>query len=107
MQDVEEEIKVEDVKKGKVLAFLSYFGILAILPFILQPQNEFAVSHGRQGLCLFSWFVAASFFSIMPVLGPLIFLGSSILVFIFMIVGMCNALAGRSWSVPILGMFFE
>ena len=106
MENSEEE-ENGDINKGRPLAFLSYLGILAILPFILQPKNEYAVSHGRQGLCLFAWFVAASFFSIMPVFGPLIFIASGVLVLIFMAIGMMNALAGRTWAVPVLGKFFE
>ena len=104
MGNVDEE--QEEVKKGRPLAFLSYLGVLAILPFIFQSDNEYAVAHGRQGLALFAWFVAASFFSIMPVLGPLVFVVSAGLVLILSFVGMMNALAGRTWTIPVVGNLF-
>ncbi|HIJ50660.1 MAG TPA: hypothetical protein HPP54_06370 [Nitrospinae bacterium] len=97
----------EDVVRGKVLAVLSYIGILSIVPFIVQPDNNFAVSHGRQGLCVFCWFVGASFFSIAPIVGPLVFLVSAFLCLVFMFIGMATAIAGRTWVVPVLGQYFK
>jgi len=97
----------DDVSRGKLLAVLSYLGILSIIPFIVQPDNSFAVSHGRQGLCVFCWFVAASFFSITPVIGPIIFLVSAILCLVFMVIGATTAIAGRTWVVPVFGQYFK
>lgn len=99
-------MKNDEVNKGRLLAFLSYFGILSVLPFLIQPKNKYAVSHGRQGLCIFTWLVIASFLSIMPFLGHFIFLFSVVFCFIFMVVGILNALAGRMWTVPLFGKFF-
>ncbi|MBT3921408.1 MAG: hypothetical protein HOF21_02415 [Nitrospina sp.] len=97
----------DDVARGKLLAVLSYVGILSIVPFIVQPNNNFAVAHGRQGLCVFCWFVAASFFSIAPVIGPFVFLASAVLCLVFMFIGMTTAIAGRTWVVPVLGQYFK
>jgi len=95
-----------DVNRGRLLAVLSYFGILSILPFLIQPNNDYAIAHGRQGLCLFSWLVIASFLNIFPVLGHYVFVVSVFLCLIFMVVGILNAIAGRTWTVPLFGKYF-
>lgn len=101
------ELNTDDVARGKLLAILSYIGILSIVPFIVQPNNNFAVAHGRQGLCVFCWFVVASFFSIAPIIGPVFFLVSAVLCLVFMVIGMATALAGKTWVVPVLGQYFK
>ena len=41
------------VLEGKLFAILSYFFILSILPLILKKDNDFVMSHGKQGLVIF------------------------------------------------------
>ncbi|MBF0275349.1 MAG: hypothetical protein HQK84_08985 [Nitrospinae bacterium] len=94
------------IQKGKALAVISYFGILAILPFLIQPNNAYAVSHGRQGLCIFAWFVVATFFSIIPFIGPIFWTFSFIACMVLMVLGIIHAITGRTWVVPVVGKFF-
>jgi len=100
-------MNLDEINKGKPLAVLSYFGILAILPFLIQPGNRYAISHGRQGLCIFTCFVVATFFSIVPIIGPLFWTLTFIFSFILMIMGIFNAATGRVWIVPVVGQFFS
>jgi len=97
----------DDVARGKALAVISYIGLLSIIPFIVQPNNSYAVAHGRQGLCVFCWFVTASFFSIAPVIGPFVFFASAVLCLAFMAIGMLTAIAGKTWVVPLFGKYFK
>ena len=41
------------VLEGKVFAILSYLFILSIIPLILKKDNDFVMSHGKQGLVIF------------------------------------------------------
>lgn len=45
--------KSDDVSEGKVFAILSYLSILCIVPLLFKKDNEFVLSHGKQGLVLF------------------------------------------------------
>jgi uncharacterized membrane protein len=52
------------VLEGKIFAVLSYLFILAIIPLILKKDNDFVLSHGRQGLVIFVAEVGVFIFSI-------------------------------------------
>ena len=41
------------VLEGKVFAILSYLFILCIIPLILRKDNDFVLSHSKQGLVIF------------------------------------------------------
>ena len=47
----------KDIEKlildGKIAAILSYLSILCIIPLLLKKENDFVLSHGKQGLVLF------------------------------------------------------
>ncbi|MFH1359418.1 MAG: hypothetical protein ABIJ41_00080 [Candidatus Omnitrophota bacterium] len=38
---------------GKIFAILSYISILCIIPLVLKKENDFVLSHGKQGLVIF------------------------------------------------------
>jgi len=42
-----------EIIEGKVFAILSYLSILCILPLLLKKENNFVLSHGKQGLVIF------------------------------------------------------
>ena len=42
-----------EVDSGKVMAILSYFGILVLIPYFSEKNNSFVVFHAKQGLNLF------------------------------------------------------
>lgn len=43
----------KQVLEGKVYAVLSYLSILCIIPLVLKKDNDFVLSHGKQGLVIF------------------------------------------------------
>src|SRR3989338_4237662 len=45
--------KDSDIQEGKIFAILSYLFILSIIPLILKKDNDFVLSHGKQGLVIF------------------------------------------------------
>ena len=43
----------KEILEGKIFAVLSYLSILCIIPLVLKKDNNFVLSHGRQGLVIF------------------------------------------------------
>jgi uncharacterized membrane protein len=53
------------IREGKIFAILSYLFILSIIPLILKKDNDFVLSHGKQGLVIFVAEVGVFIFSIL------------------------------------------
>ncbi len=110
---MEEKEKVEDkkecvakvdkeVKEGIIFAILAYFSILCLVPLILKRDNKFAIHHGKQGLVLFIWLVAASLLFWIPILGQLIFFISFICIVCISVVGIVQVLMSKYWKIPVI-----
>lgn len=99
---VAEEKKKEDkeIKEGKLFALLGYLSILCLVPLLLKKDNPFALHHGKQGLILFIWLVAAAIVAWIPFLGQLIFVVSLTLIVALSAVGIIQVLTGKYWKMP-------
>src|SRR3990167_3559902 len=53
MSDSNEKTNESQIKEGKVYAVLSYLSVLCIIPLVLKKDNDFVLSHGKQGLVIF------------------------------------------------------
>ena len=87
----------KQVLEGKIFAVLSYLSILCIIPLVLKKDNDFVLSHGKQGLVLFVAEVAVFIVSvIIPwFFQPLIFVCG-----VFSFWGMIEVLRGRCVRLP-------
>lgn len=47
------KITKEETAKGKALAIISYFGVLALIPYFAERKNKFVRFHAVQGMNLF------------------------------------------------------
>jgi fumarate reductase subunit D len=56
--------KEKNVLEGKIFAVMAYLSILCIIPLILKKDNDFVLSHGKQGLVIFIGEVGVFIFSI-------------------------------------------
>ena len=54
----------KDIREGKIIALVGYWGFLCILPLLLKKENEFAVYHAKQGLVMFIFLAAGFLFNI-------------------------------------------
>ncbi len=99
------------VEEAKSIAWLSYLGILIILPILLQKDNPFTKFHIKQGLVLLMatviWSIAGFILSLIPVLGFLIYLIGWLFLLALSIVGVVNAIQGREKELPFLGKYAE
>jgi len=97
-----EQTEINEVREGKILAVVSYWFFLCILPLILKKENKFAVFHGKQGLVLFIFYVAGFIFSIIPILGWLVY---RLVLFVYLLLclwGTIQALMGNYSRIPIV-----
>lgn len=107
IDDYTEEIDPEDIKKNKVMAVLSYFGILVLIPILCAKNSKFARFHANQGLVLF--IIEALVFPLLSI----IFKGWVLLnwilgllglvIFVFAVLGIVYAVQGKAKEIPILG----
>lgn len=96
-----EEIKKDqDVEANKIVAALSYFWILFLVPLLLKRDSQFAQFHAKQGMVLFIIEVVVSFVNIVPLLGQLVWFFASLVFLVVSIVGIIKALNGERWEMP-------
>ena len=87
---------------------LCYLFIPAIIFLAIEPynRNPYVRFHAFQGLFLgFVSFVGHFCLSIIPVLGWMIMLVFSLLIFILAIIAAVKAFQGNKWHIPVIGDF--
>lgn len=97
----------KEIEEGKIFAVLGYIGILCFVPLFLKKENKFALFHGKQGLTLFIFEVAAAIISMIPFLGCFIGVLALIIFPILSLMGMIRAFMGHYWKIPVLGSVAE
>ncbi len=115
----EKKTSKTDVENGKVMAVLSYLGILCLIPFFTEKKNKFVIFHAKQGINLFitnAIFNMASRiitsvinfkflgFSITDVLSYVFSLCSLVFV-ILSIIGIVYVFQGKIEDLPIVNKF--
>lgn len=113
---MEEYFDQTDIQKNRLMAVLSYIGILVLVPILVTPDSKFVRFHANQGLLLFiSSLVYGALGKILKVLlGWIPMVGSILLsvysliglvLFIFAILGIINAAQGKGKELPIIGTY--
>jgi len=125
------EATEEQIKEGKSLAWLSYFGILFLIPLLVYKDNPFSKYHARQGMVLFFaevvlgiiWgilgaivgaIVMASYsatgFGAGAICGTILWIVMVILwigIAVLAIIGIIQSAQGKFWKMPIFGGLAE
>ena len=106
-----------DIESNKIVAALSYLGILIIVPLLAAPQSKFARFHVNQGLLLLLisivvnivsgivTVIAAFIAEILATLVGFVFGVVSLVLFIMLIIGVVNAAQGKAKELPLIGKF--
>jgi len=97
----------KEIDEGKIFAVLGYLSILCLVPLLLKKDNKFALFHGKQGLVLFIFEVAAGIISLVPFLGWIIGILALIIFPILSVIGIIRSLMGQYWKMPVLGELAE
>lgn len=96
-------VSEQEINDGKVMAVLAYLGCLLLIPLIAANKNKFVRFHLGQGLILFIASVIGGFLSFIPYVGTVLYSVVSIVVFVFMILGIVNACQGKMTGLPLIG----
>ena len=89
---------------SKLLAGLSYFSILCLLPFFLAPKDDFSKFHGKQGILLF---VLSVIIDILSKISGLLGLALSFFRIYLIYKGVRNVVEGKKEYLPYIGQYAE
>ncbi len=103
-----------DIEQNKVMAILSYFSLLVLVPIFAAPTSKFARFHANQGLLLLivevAWWIiqiilTVIIYAISWRLGFLTIILSlvNIPILILVILGIVNAANGKAKELPLIG----
>ncbi len=87
--------------RTRIVAALSYLGILCFVPLVVGRGNRFIQFHSRQGLVIWLWGVVTLVLFPLP-LGSLLFMFSSFLIMILSGIGLVSVLVGQTWRLPVV-----
>jgi len=90
---------------NRILAAISYLGVLCFIPLFLKKSNQYVQYHAKQGLVLFIAEIIISFINIIPILGQLVWFVAIVVFFIVSINGIIKAWRGVYWEVPVLSKY--
>jgi uncharacterized membrane protein len=96
----------QDAANNKVMAVLSYWGVLWLAPFFMAKQSPFVKYHLNQGIVVFAIYVVGSILatvlgmisSMLAMVGSLVYLVG----FVFAVLGSLNAWNGKAAPLPVL-----
>ena len=88
--------------RSRVMAALSYLGILCFVPLLFNRQDEYVQFHARQGLVLWMWGVLAIFALSLPGIGRWFFSFSGMAIMMLSGLGLISVLLARAWRLPFI-----
>ena len=92
---------------NKVMALLSYLGILVLIPLLTAKEDKFVRFHAKQGLVLLVAVIAVNMIGIIPFLGqPIAFVGD-LACLVLTVMGIINVLNGEEKPLPLIGQFAD
>ncbi|MCK9266753.1 hypothetical protein M0P98_07780 [bacterium] len=99
------------INEGKGLAWLSYLGLLLLVPLMVNKDNGYSKFHIKQGIVLMVCNMFSSFlffiFSWIPFVGWFIIASIWLFLLILSIMGIVGALTGKTEPLPVIGQFAE
>ncbi|OQX70813.1 hypothetical protein B6D52_03375 [Candidatus Parcubacteria bacterium 4484_255] len=87
----------------KLLAVVSYLGVLSLIGMILREKSKPVHFHVKQGIALFVAEIICTLILAIPFIGPIIGLIGWILCVLLSILGLIKAAKGKKWQIPVLG----
>lgn len=89
----------KDIENNKIVAALSYLGILVFIPLFLARKSAFAQEHAKQGLILLAVHIIGMAVFWIPLIGQVLW----IIVVIANIIALVKCLMGEFWEIPVIG----
>lgn len=105
--DYTAEFDPADIEANKVLSLFSYLGILFLIPLLAAKDSRYARFHANQGIVLFIAGIVVSvvgaLLNLIPIFGTIIATIAGILLFVFKVLGIVNAVTGKAKELPLIG----
>ena len=118
MPDTTSYYSKSDIEGNKLMAVLSYIGILVLVPILAAKDSPFAKYHAAHGLNLLivdvAWCIVSGIVSLifgligvtfLSVLWTIVTWLVGIALFLMMVIGIINAAQGRAKELPLIGGF--
>lgn len=93
-------LKRQAGRKSRVMAIMSYLGILCLVPLVFSRNDEYVDFHARQGVALWIWGVLAILALYVPGIGRVFFNFSILVISVLSLVGMIAVVFDRAWRLP-------
>lgn len=88
---------------SRMLAIMSYLGVLSLVPLVMNRDDPYVQFHARQGTVLWMWEVLAIYTLLVPGIGKFFFRFSSMACLVLSLLGILAVVLGRAWKFPIIG----
>lgn len=99
-----ERVTDDDAKTNQLVSFLSYFGLLFLVPYLLRPNSRFARFHANQGLVLLLTSAAINILAgFVPIFGWLFEIAGALFVFVCFLKGIINVYRLEKKELPLIG----
>jgi uncharacterized membrane protein len=95
----------KDIADNKMMAALSYVGLLFLVPLLAKKDSKYAQEHAKQGLVLCIAYVALMVIGVVPILGWLVSFFGSIALLVLDVIGLVKCLQGEFYEIPVIGKF--
>ena len=95
----------KDIEENKAIAAIGYISILCLVPLLMKKDSPYAQFHGKQGMVLFIASIILMVANVVPILGQLIWVVGSIIIIILMVIGIMNAVSGKTEELPVIGTY--
>ena len=86
--------------RSRLLAIMSYLGILCFVPILMNRDDEYVYFHAKQGLVIWTWSILAIFALHVPGIGKWLFSISALAVVAYSAVGLVSVVLNRAWKLP-------
>lgn len=93
-------VRRRDAVRSRIMAALSYMGVLVFVPLVMSRDDEFVYFHAKQGLVLWIWGLFGLFGLHLPGIGKWWFSFSAMMVFGLSLIGIASVLFNRAWKLP-------
>ena len=93
----------QDISENKLISILCYFGVLVLIPLLVNKDSAFVRFHSNQGLVLLIFNILVSVLAGIPFVGLIVGIVGGVAGFIFWVMGLVNVLNGRAKTLPLIG----
>ncbi len=94
-------LHTEGGTRSRIMAAMSYMGILCFVPLLMNRDDEFVYFHSRQGLVIWMWGILAVFALHVPGVGKWVFSFSAMVIVTLSAVGLVSVLLHKAWKLPL------